>query len=378
VVLENNNHIALYDEVQVAEPRLDFIYKMTGHRPGIYLNKQRLLNFNLKWIDKMALVLVYTPITLIFMPFMLSKRRALVALLIHEIHEQAIIMLICKKYQIKHLYYSCIFEKDSNAAAYLLQKSNIYITKNPSEDPLYYHNQIIIADELGICNDYQWEEINAYKATMFVNKFSQWLPERFEYIKKINRVVKADAKNVIGLYSSGVWLDKYLDNNLTYKAYDSYTAREELEVYLKEFIITNPNYKLKIFLHPMEKKKEYSEIVKRYYKEKFQNIPHTFADIECETMNMFDECEVAISVFSGILIYRFYAGMKGYFYNPHFPNFPILDSTFQNICIKDKTQLFQELKEAMLMDALSFNKFKLKGHFNYDKSLEKIQQQLAS
>jgi hypothetical protein len=42
---------------------------------------------------------------------------------------------------------------------------------------MYFHNQIIIADELGICNPYQKTEVETYKDTMFVHKTKQWYPE---------------------------------------------------------------------------------------------------------------------------------------------------------------------------------------------------------
>ena len=56
--------------------------------------------------------------------------------------------------------------------ALLLQGLGIYVIKNPSEDPLYFNNRVVIADELGLGNAYQREEIEAYKDSMFVKKFS--------------------------------------------------------------------------------------------------------------------------------------------------------------------------------------------------------------
>ena len=69
--------------------------------------------------------------------------------MLFEIDECATLLWALKKARVTTVYYSGIYEKDSNACALLLQKQGIKVIKNPSEDPLYFHNQILIADQLG-------------------------------------------------------------------------------------------------------------------------------------------------------------------------------------------------------------------------------------
>ncbi|MDI1235297.1 MAG: hypothetical protein PSX81_13530 [bacterium] len=370
VSVTQDNGIGLYDEANSETPRLDFIHKMSGQIPGIYINKQELMNYELPTGIKLILGVIYFWICLLLLPFTLSKNRQLYALLIHEIYELSVLFVIVKKHKIKHLYYSCIFEKDSNAATYLLQKKHIYVTKNPSEDPLYFHNQFIIADELGICNPYQWEELEAYSSSIFVKKFNQWLPEQYEPLLTQN-LDQGDGsnKNVIGYYSGASWLNKHLKNNLTSDAYNPYKAEEELITYLAEFLKNNTKLTLKIFLHPLEKKVEYIELSRKHYSDKFQGTNYEVADITKSNYEMFNECNIAITIFSGLMIYRFYRGLKGIFYNPYFPNYPLHGSTFAKISSKNREQLFSQINEIHSMNNEDFNIIKLKGMYQWEKVL---------
>lgn len=365
IVIQNNNNIALYDDAINSEVRLNFIEKMSGFRPGIFINKDKLLQYPISTFNKVFLGTYFFFICVLITPFLFSKRRALFALLLHEIYEQSVVLFICNKYNIKHLFYSCIFHKDSNSSAFLMMKKGIYVTKNPSEDPLYFHNQIIIADELGICNDYQWNEIEEYKDTIFVNKYSKWLPEQYE--KLLSQACDTNTSaNTIGYYSGGSWLNKYLKFNLTTFKYNPYQAEEELENHLIDYILVNKNVKLIVFLHPLEKNPQHFETTKSYYQSKFKQISYEFADISKNTGEMFNICDTAITVFSGIMTYRFYQGFKGLFYNPYFTDFPIKNSIYDNVSAKNKDELFNLMNESLLLSNQEFkinklnNKFQLK------------------
>lgn len=362
IIINKNNHIALYDDAINVDVRLHFIEKMSGLKPGIFINKDKLLLYPVNFIHKLVLSLFYFIICIIITPFALSKRRALFALLLHEIYEQSILLLICNKYNINHLFYSCIFHKDSNASALMLMNKRIYITKNPSEDPLYYHNQIIIANELGICNDYQWNEIEEYKETIIVDKFTQWLPEQYE--KLLSQACDTNTSaNTIGYYSGGSWLNKHLKFNLTTYKYNPYAAEEELENYLIDYIHENKNVKLILFLHPLEKNPQHFETTKSYYLSKFKQIKYEFADISKNTGEMFNLCDTAITVFSGIMTYRFYQGFKGLFYNPYFTDFPIKSSVYDNVSAKNKEELFNLLNESLTLSNQEFKTTKLNNKF---------------
>ena len=362
IYINNKNNIALYDDAINIDVRLNFIEKMSGLRPGIFINKDKLLQYPVNTLTKLSLSIVYFFICIALTPFVFSKKRALFALLQHEVYEQSILLLICNKYKIKHLFYSCIFHKDSNASALMMMKKGIYVTKNPSEDPLYFHNQIIITNELGICNDYQWDEIEEYKETLSVDKYTQWLPEQFEKLLS-NSYDEVSKEITIGYYSGGSWLNKHLKFNLTTYKYNPYLAEEELENHLIDYVLINKNIKLIIFLHPLEKNPQHIETTKTYYHSKFKQVSYEFADISKNTGEMFNLCDTAITVFSGIMTYRFYQGLKGLFYNPYFNEFPIKNSVYDNVSAKNKEQLFHLINESLLLSNQEFKKTKLNNKF---------------
>ncbi len=363
-----SNGIGLYDDSSDEVYRCDFIERVCGLRPSVFIDKSKIINIQLSLFQKIIVAITFSIICILLLPASFSKRRALYALLLHEIFEHSVVEMLCKKYQIKHLFYSCIANKDSNASAYLLQKDGIYITKNPSEDPLYFHNQIIVADELGVCNPYQWAEIDEYKETIFVEKFSSWLPEQFKLLD-IKHEPNID-NNEIGYYSSGNWLNKVLQHTDTSQGYDSYSAEAELEFYLKEYIHLNKQYQLRIYLHPLEKKESNMGFTIKHYQQIFGNASYSFADISKSTASMFSQSKVAVTVFSGIMTYRFYAGMKGILYNPYFKNFPIKGSIYDSISAKNKEQFFALLDESIQQSNYEFlktklnNKFQLNNHGN--------------
>ncbi|MES2618294.1 MAG: hypothetical protein V4613_10465 [Bacteroidota bacterium] len=362
-VPHQNNGIALYDAADNVQERLDYITAMSGESAGLYIHKLHLMNQPTSLLIKLVFSVQYFMLTLFVLPFTLSAKRAMYALMIHEVFEHATLLHICKQYNIKRLYYACIFEKDSNASALLLQKCGIYVIKNPSEDPLYYHNRVIIADELGICNDYQWEEIVHYKDTIFVDKFTQWLPEQCDKLLFKTPAVKETKKNSIGYYTGASWLNKVLKYNETTNAYDPYQAEEELEQHLSEYLKARPHLQLKIFLHPLEKNENYRALSLKHYASIFENLPYEYADFSKNTGELFDECDVAVTIFSGIMTYRFYRGLKGIYYNPYFPDFPIPSSSLYNVSAKTSNEMFDLLDECLAISSHAFVETKLKHQF---------------
>jgi hypothetical protein len=221
---------------------------------------------------------------------------------------------------------------------------------------------VVIADELGLGNAYQREEIGAYRDTMFVKKFSDWMPEMSrELLGPWEGKTILTEKHVIGYYSGSSWLRIHLNYNLTTGAYDPYTAESELEHDLAAYIKKHPEHTLRIFMHPLEKK--HMDLSRQYFEKQFAGIPFEYADTGKSTAAQFDACDVAVTVFSGIMIYRFYAGLKGIFYNPHMPGFPIPGSSLDNVSAKDGQQLEKLLDESMKMDAKVFHEQKLLGKF---------------
>ncbi len=359
---EGNKSVALYDIAINSKPRLDFIESVDDVRPAYYLSKENLSYYKLPLLFKIVKSLFLLINILFLLPFTISKHRAKMGLMIFGIDECATLLWVLKELEIKKLYYSGIAEIDSNACSILVQKQGIKVIKNPSEDPMYFHNQIIIADELGICNPYQKTEVETYKDTMFVHKTKQWYPEmHLTHLK--GKEWKPAEKDVLGYYSGSSWLRIALNYNLVSDAYDSYSAEAECEENIGAFIKANPQFKLRVFLHPLEKK--HMDLTEAHFKKIWDGIAYEFEDIEKHSMQTFHRCSSAVTVFSGVMYYRFFAGYRGIMYCPNMPGFPIKSSLLDSVAAKNYEDLDLKIKEQLALTDNEFHSIIMRKEYSY-------------
>ena len=356
------NRVALYDSAIDGEPRLDFIESVTNIRPGLYINKEELSYLKTNIIVVFFKSIILCVLTLILLPFSFTKLRAQVALVLHEMDEATSLVTVLQKNNIKTLYYSCSYEKDANAAARMLMGMGFKVIKNPSEDPLYFNNQMLIANELGLCNPYQKEEVEAFADTIFINKTHKWYPENHLKFLKDKTFLPAE-KGVLGYYSGSSWLRIALNYNLVTGSFDPYTAEEECEKHIARFMAENPRLILRVFLHPLEKK--HMELTKKHFEDIWPNVLYEFEDFDKHTTETFHRCEVAVTVFSGVMFYRYYAGYKGVMYCPYMPGFPLKDSLLDGISARSYQEFEQRINEQLEISATDFVNTTLRGEYKY-------------
>jgi hypothetical protein len=356
------NAVALYDSAMNGKPRLDFIESVSNVRPGLYINKEQLSYLKTNGMVVVCKSIILCVLTLILLPFSLTKLRAQAALVLHEIDEAANLVIILRANKIKTVYYSCSYEKDANAGAYLLMGMGFRIIKNPSEDPLYFNNQILIAHELGLCNPCQNEEVKAYSDTILINKTHKWYPEDHLKFLKDKTFLPAE-KGVLGYYSGSSWLRIALNYNLVTGSFDPYTAEEECELHIAKFMAENPELTLRVFLHPLEKK--HMELTKKHFEDIWPNVPYEFEDFDKHTTETFHRCEVAVTVFSGVMFYRYYAGYKGVMYCPYMPGFPLKNSLLDGVSAKSYQEFEQRINAQLGMSDTDFINTTLRGEYKY-------------
>lgn len=359
---EGDKTVALYDSAKDPAPRLDFIESIENVRPAYYLSKENLSYYKAPVLLKMVKSVLLILNIFFLLPFTLSKHRAKMGLMIFAIDECATLLWTLRELKTKTMYYSGIFEIDSNACTILVQKRGIKVIKNPSEDPLYFHNQIIIADELGICNPYQKIEIDTYKETMFVGKTNKWYPEMHLTHLKGKQYKPAENK-VLGYYSGSSWLRIVLNYNLVNEAYDSYTAEAECEQHIGTFMKENPQFKLRVFLHPLEKK--HMDLTKAHFKNIWDGIEYEFEDLDKHSTDTFHRCSTAITVISGVMYYRFYAGYRGIMFCPKMDGFPIKSSLLDAVSAKSYKELNQRIKQQLSLTDNEFHSDILMNEYRY-------------
>lgn len=322
--------------------RLSYIDYFTKKEPGLFIAKNE-LQFGFNFIHKTFLVfmlLILSPVVILLSLTDSQKQRW--PMILNEFFEYVCLAWLLNKKKIKAVCYFCIYEKDSNIVASLLMRQNIYINKIPSEVPLYFFNQVIVANQLSFCFAYQQEEYNAFKKTMFVTKTEQWGPEQIltapaRFFKE--RGMKKPIFD-IGFFSSGNWLRAELgDIDL------GHHDKENEELILRGLIkySQDNNLLLRLFLHPLEKRTEHKATSQNYYKEFLQHENVSLADTTIPSIEGFDGINIAVSLYSTLMFERIFLGFKTILAPFDYDQFPIKQSSLNQICAHNMQQLYLKL-----------------------------------
>lgn len=364
---ENKNvtsSIAIYDtSLNETNLRYEYVKRLSGDEAKIHLGKEEL-----KTCGSVALTFFTFVALLVLYPFIIvgsffSKNKLKYPLHILNWMEAVNMLYQLKKYKINKLHFFCIYENDANLLAYSLMKVGIEVNKIPSEVPLQFWNKTVVADCLSFCFRYQRDEFEHFKKTMFVKETKDWIPEKSLTLEKFydnnNRKSK---KNVIGFYSSAMWLRKE-KGTMTFE--DSNNYELELLRNLNEFISMNAEFSLLVFLHPLEKKN--LERAKNYY----TKLPFKceIADVNIDNTQQFYEADVVVTLFSTLAFERIFWGFKTLIYPVGQTNFPVEGSKFNSLCAKTKMELFEKLKDALSFTTEEY--FKVKDiseycYYNYE------------
>ena len=330
------------------------------------ISKDNLLNYYS--FSSFAITILFLSFSFlpVFLLSIFSKNKLTYPLLISEIIECFILSELLYKHKIKQLFYFNIYERDSNIVAYYLMSRAIYINKIPSEVPIYFWNQIIIANTLCICFPYQLEEYSQFKETIFVDQTKNWGPERIvnapKYLLKKNKNTNKP-KYKIGFYTGGYWLRSKKGDVIVG---DYVSVENELIKNLVEYVKIN-NIQIIFYLHPRELKEENLVMTKNYYSEidKNKNIHISYENIP--SLLKLNDVDLGISIKSTLMFERIFYGYKTLFYCFKQKDFPIRKSSLENIFIDKYTY------NEVISKSLSLNNSKFFHHFNitkYSKYLE--------
>jgi len=291
------------------------------------------------------------------MPFVLkclfSKYRANWALLIRELNDTAVFMFWLKFYQIKRLYDFLPYELESNWISWLCFQRGIEVVKIPSSGPLATHNSILISDKIVFSSPYHFEELKVFNHSIRYKKILKWGPERaFQYINRYQREKPISHPKVLGFYSHASWVRLSQDHSDV--GMNIPEAEELLLKDLSRFVTENPNYSIRVFLHPREKAKDVLNQAVTYYGQMLGKGRFHFANFEVPTTASFEEAEIALSAFSTILFERLFCGYKTMIGNYGIPSFPINGSDLNHICFGSYERMSELIVRFSLVNELEF------------------------
>jgi hypothetical protein len=168
-------------------------------------------------------------------------------------------------------------------------------------------------------------------------------------------------KNVIGLMSRGIWLRRKKGESSDEGEYE---AEEQLLNDLKSYL-SNNNVRLRIYLHPIEKRNEkLLEESKSYYSDFFEDNEKLYVcDGKKSSLEYFDEYEVGISAYSSTNIERLYCGFKTLYAPYKMKNTLFENSEISNICIKNSNDFSNVMTKTLNQSNNDF--FQNNGLHNY-------------
>ena len=366
-LFKSNSDVAIFDgSLGSSKLRRKYVYKFSGLKTKLVISKDNLLSYYS--FSSFAITILFLSFSFIpvFLLSIFSKNKLTYPLLISEIIECFILSELLYKHKIKQLFYFNIYERDSNVVAYYLMSRAIYINKIPSEVPIYFWNQIIIANTLCICFPYQLEEYSQFKETIFIDQIKNWGPEQIvnapKYVFEKNKN-ENKPKYKIGYYSSGYWLRS---KNGNVSLGDFFSVETELIKILDEYAKIF-NIQIIFYLHPKELKEENLVLTKNYYSEigKNKNIHIPFDKVP--SVLTLNDVDLGISIKSTLMFERIYYGYKTLFYCFKQKDFPIKKSSLENIFIDKYT--FNEI----ISKSLSLKTYEFFDYFNIMKYTKYLQ-----
>ena len=368
IIYENHNFkngIAIFDRsLNSAELRSNYIFKYSGYKSDLIIPKENLLNYYSFSSSVIICLFLFFSVLPVFLLSFFSKNKLTYPLLILEIIECFVLNEILIKHKIKELFYFNIYERDSNIVACILMDRGVYVNKIPSEVPICFWNKIIVSNSLCICFPYQLDEYNLFKETIFVDQINNWGPEKIleapDYVFKTNKNDN-EPKYKIGYYSSGYWL-RSIKGNVSLGDYLS--VENELMNLLNEYS-KSYNIEIFIYLHPIELKKSNLILTKNYYSEIIRNKNIKISFDNTPSIFSFNQIDLGISIKSTLMFERIFYGYKTLLYCFKKHDFPIKNSSLNNIFINKKC--FNEIisKSLALKTTEFFNHFDLMKYSKY-------------
>ncbi len=344
---ENSNdaHSIIFDaDIHAVNTRLSYIQHFTQITPKGLLAKEHLSALK---VHKAQLIGDFLQVCFLWpwlfvLAVIKKNKRAIMAQIILESIECVRLLSFCRKNTIQKIFYFSIYDKDSNITALLLQKQGIYVYKIPSEVPLGIWNQTIITDTLCICNAYQYDELKVFKKSLFYHNIEKWGPElmlQHAHIYVHNKV--QTPKNTIGFYSTASWvreLQGHIDQGVQMEKNEHLVKQ-----FLSEYLTLHPDITLYLFLHPKEKKYEMSTLTQNHYAKYFDMQKVTIANLQHPTASLFSMIDLAVAFNSTIIFERLYFGFKCLMLPLFNPNFPLKNTSMENICAINKEDFFHKL-----------------------------------
>jgi hypothetical protein len=315
------NKLIIYDlTIDSEKIRLNYIDKTDEAKPdcAFVAGAELLLYENV--FTKIVFILISLPFqfTLLVAGLFIKDKSGLNCMPINIVTAYNLCKL-CKRTASKNLLMFCVFDTNSVFLTLCLQKIGVHVTSFTSEVPLYKWNQIILADHLKICIDYQKTEIDIFSKSILYKTLSYIEPETYYRAKHLYLKEQVYSNN-LGFVSTGGWVRNRLDH--IHQGLDFETFENQILVDLNEILKQQKHICLIIYPHPREL--EYCSLseLRSYYQKKLPDIQFEINNSDTFSNLLFNETYLSICFISTLIFERLYAKRKSaliYYKEEHFP-----------------------------------------------------------
>lgn len=250
----------------------------------------------------------------------------------------------CKCEKIKDVYMFGIYDTNSAFLSYSLMKNNIYVHQITSEVPIYKWNKIIITNELILCSDYQFVEIEAFKKTVVYDTCKLFGPELYYKVSDLYKIPALKNKKV-AFYSTGGWVRKKLGN--IDQGVDIVFFEEKILKDIDECLSEYKDLELIIYPHPREKT-FFNFSYKYLYEYYLKFLPNCKFSIKIDdiiTNEFFNECYLAICFISTVIFERVHAKRESVLMYQNEKEFPLKNNVDYLHFINSKDELNTIIKK---------------------------------
>lgn len=355
---KKRSSLAIFDGSFAGEKqRLKYVEHFSGVKADIFVSKNDILQYRGVLLTLYSLLILALSFLPVFVLSLCSRNKLRFAMIVNGHIECLYLLDTLVKNKIGTLVYFCIYELDANMCSYVLMKNGISVNKVPSEVPLVFFNQVIVANHLSLCLPYQYAEMETFKETMFVSSTSMWAPEQI--LEAPQRFLNSEDNSLtarfdIGFFSSGNWIREEMGNVSLGR--DERINEEKLLNFLVIYTKKN-NLSLRVFLHPNEKSPQNLLLSDNYYsKITSQNENVSIAEVQNPSIEGFDDINIGIALYSTLMFERIFLGLKTILVPWGYPEFPLPGSTFRNICARNESELATLIEKSLPLETSTFFK----------------------
>jgi hypothetical protein len=340
-----NDSSIVYDLSDVSkEERIHYLRFYGIENELVFVTSQELIYFS-SFSHKVWFLFVTIPIQIQLLILGLFKKDISgLSFVLKNILITSNFLILSLRQKIKDVYMFGIYDTNSAFLSYSLMKNNRFVHQITSEVPIYKWNKIIVTNELILCSEYQFAEVEAFKKTVVYDSCKLFGPELYYKVAHMYQL-PAVRNNKVAFYSTGGWVRNKLGN--IDQGIDIECFEEKILKDIDDCLSKYNELELIIYPHPREKVYfDHSiKLLQQHYLKFLPNCKFTIKTENILTNEFFNECYLAICFISTVIFERVHAKRQSVLMYQNEKEFPLKNNVDYLHFINNKDELKTIIKK---------------------------------